>query len=95
MRKCDEHQTLVHLDVHVCPVFMCGVGDTLIYTDTMYTWKSQKYWNEKILYPQKWSEPTYEPWHVISNNVAFWQVWTRTSLYSHPLSLEIPIMFDQ
>ena len=23
MRKCDEHQTLVHLDVHVCPVFVC------------------------------------------------------------------------
>ena len=22
-RKCDEHQTLVHLDVHVCPVFVC------------------------------------------------------------------------
>ena len=25
MRKCDEHQPLVHLDVHVCPVsvFVC------------------------------------------------------------------------
>ena len=23
MRKCVEHQTLVHLDVHVCPVFVC------------------------------------------------------------------------
>ena len=34
MRKCDEHQTLVHLDVHVCPVFVCVCvcgGDTLIY----------------------------------------------------------------
>ena len=34
MRKCDEHQTLVHLDVHVCPVFVCvcgGGGGTLIY----------------------------------------------------------------
>ena len=38
MRKCDEHQTLVHLDVHVCPVFVCvgggggkGVVGTLIY----------------------------------------------------------------
>ena len=32
MRKCDEHQTQVHLDVHVCPVFVCvcGGGDTLI-----------------------------------------------------------------
>ena len=31
MRKCDEHQTLVHLDVHVCPVFVCVGGGTLIY----------------------------------------------------------------
>ena len=38
MRKCDEHQTLVHLDVHVCPVFVCvcvggggGGGGILIY----------------------------------------------------------------
>ena len=23
MRKCDEHQTLVLLDVHVCPVSVC------------------------------------------------------------------------
>ena len=26
MRKCDEHQTLVHLDVHVCPVCLCVCG---------------------------------------------------------------------
>ena len=26
MRKCVEHQTLVHLDVHVCPVFVCVGG---------------------------------------------------------------------
>ena len=26
MRKCDEHQALVHLDVHVCPVFVCVCG---------------------------------------------------------------------
>ena len=35
MRKCDEHQTLVHLDVHVCPVFVCVCvcvgGGALIY----------------------------------------------------------------
>ena len=37
MCKCDEHQTLVHLDVHVCPVFVCVCGGggggrgTLIY----------------------------------------------------------------
>ena len=23
MRKCDEHQTLVYLDVHVCRVIVC------------------------------------------------------------------------
>ena len=40
MRKCDEHQTLVHLDVHVCPVFVCvwggggGGGTLFIYTYT-------------------------------------------------------------
>ena len=33
-------------------------------------------------------ENKYEPWHVISNNVAFWQVYTQTSLCSIPLSLE-------
>ena len=28
MRKCDEHQTMVHLDVHVglCPVCVCVWG---------------------------------------------------------------------
>ena len=26
MRKCDEHQTLAHLDVHVYPVFVCVEG---------------------------------------------------------------------
>ena len=26
MRKCDEHQTLVHLDVHVCTVCVCVGG---------------------------------------------------------------------
>ena len=33
MRKCDEHQTLVHLDIHVYVVFVCvwGGGGTLIY----------------------------------------------------------------
>ena len=31
-----------------------------------------------------------EPRHVISNNVAFWQVQTRTSLCSLLLSLETP-----
>ena len=35
MRKCDEHRTLVYLNVHVCPVFVCvcvgGGGGTLIY----------------------------------------------------------------
>ena len=37
MRKCDEHQTLEHLDVHVCPVFVCvwgGGGGTLIWIET-------------------------------------------------------------
>ena len=29
-----------------------------------------------------------EPWHVISNNVAFWQVQTQTSLCSLILSSE-------
>ena len=29
MRKCDEHQTLVHLDVHVCQVFVCVWGGIL------------------------------------------------------------------
>ena len=33
---------------------------------------------------------TFEPWHVISNNVAFRQVWTQTSLCSLLLSLETP-----
>ena len=32
----------------------------------------------------------FEPWHVISNNVAFWQVLTQTSLWSLLLSLETP-----
>ena len=33
MRKCDGDQTLVRLDVHVCPVFVCVCvgGGTLIY----------------------------------------------------------------
>ena len=35
MRKVDEHQTLVHLDVHVCPVFVCVYvcvgGDSHLY----------------------------------------------------------------
>ena len=31
MHKCDEHQTLVHLDVHVCPVFVCVCGGGYIY----------------------------------------------------------------
>ena len=36
MRKCEEHLTLVHLDVHVYPVFVCVcvcvcMGGTLIY----------------------------------------------------------------
>ena len=26
MSKCDEHQTLAHLDVHVYPVFVCVEG---------------------------------------------------------------------
>ena len=30
----------------------------------------------------------FEPWHVISNNVAFWQVETQTSLCSLLLNLE-------
>ena len=34
---------------------------------------------------------TFEPWHVISNNVAFFlQMWTHTSLCSLLLSLETP-----
>ena len=33
---------------------------------------------------------TNEPWHVISNNVEFWQVKTQTSLCSFLLSLETP-----
>ena len=32
----------------------------------------------------------FELWHVISNNVAFWHVKTRTSLCSLFLSLETP-----
>ena len=32
----------------------------------------------------------YEPRHVISKNVAFWQVLTETSLCSLSLSLETP-----
>ena len=31
-----------------------------------------------------------EPWHVISNNVAFCQVYTQTSLCSLLLSLQTP-----
>ena len=31
-----------------------------------------------------------EPWHVISNNVVFWQVYTQMSLYSLLLILENP-----
>ena len=31
-----------------------------------------------------------EPWHVISNNVAFWQGYTQTSLCSLILSLVTP-----
>ena len=38
----------------------------------------------------KTSQHIYEPWKVISNNVAFWQVLTRTSLCSLLLSLETP-----
>ena len=33
---------------------------------------------------------TYEPWHGISNNVAFWQVYTQMSLCSLLLILETP-----
>ena len=33
---------------------------------------------------------TYEPWHVISNDVVFWQVYTKTSKCSFLLSLETP-----
>ena len=32
----------------------------------------------------------YEPWHVISNNVAFWHVKTRANMYSLLLNLETP-----
>ena len=32
----------------------------------------------------------YEPQHVISNNVVFWQVQAQMSLCSHLLSLETP-----
>ena len=31
-----------------------------------------------------------EPWHVISNNVVFWQVYTQTNLCSLFWSLETP-----
>ena len=37
-----------------------------------------------------WNRKSNEPRHVISNNVAFWQVYTQTSLYSLLLSLETP-----
>ena len=33
---------------------------------------------------------TYEPWNVISNNVALWQVQAQRSLCSLLLSLETP-----
>ena len=33
---------------------------------------------------------TFEPQHVISNNVAFWHVYTQTHLCSPHLSLETP-----
>ena len=60
MRKCDEHQTLVHLDVHVCPVFVCvcvgGGGGTLIY---IYIHENpKKILKLKDFEPPKWSEPT-------------------------------------
>ena len=32
----------------------------------------------------------FEPWHVISNSVLFWQVYTQTSLFSFLLNLETP-----
>ena len=35
-------------------------------------------------------EYRYEPWHVISNNVAFWQEQIRKSQCSLLLSLETP-----
>ena len=37
-----------------------------------------------------YKQQKYEPWHVISNNVVYWQVLTQTSLCSLLLSLETP-----
>ena len=47
---------------------------------------------EKIALPDLWELYfiTNELWHVISNNVAFWQVLTQMSLCSLRLSLETP-----
>ena len=64
MRKCDEHQTLVHLDVHVCPVFVCvcmGGGGGGGYSHLFIYMKIPPDNKIKIFYfePQKWSEPTY------------------------------------
>ena len=43
---------------------------------------AQKYPSSLVAYDK------IEPWHAISNNVAFWQVSTQTSLCSLLLSLE-------
>ena len=47
MRKCDEHQALLHLDVHVCPVFVCVCGGGVL------SWKSQKILKLKDFEPPK------------------------------------------
>ena len=66
MRKCDERQPLVHLDVHVCPVsvFVCvwGGGGILSSIHIQCIHENPKTIEiNRFCTPKKWSEPTYEP----------------------------------
>ena len=50
MRKCDEHQILVHLVVHVCPVFVCvcGGGNLIyIYMKSPKNIEIKRFWTPK------------------------------------------------
>ena len=53
-------------------------------------WQTDHSWLYYGIYRRKKQDTTYEPWHVISNNVAFWQVETQTSLCNLLLNLETP-----
>ena len=89
MRKCDEHQTLVHLDVHVCPVFVCvcvwgGGGGVLSFIHIQCIHENPKNIEMKSFCTPKNGLSLHMSHDVVSNNVAFWQVWTLTSLYIQP-----------